>query len=320
MASRRAFFFPHARRPGTAPPEPPGRVPFNVTATVTDGVTSWSSPAIIFADGYAPNTVGPNQDPCVLAAPQPFHSFCRINNNKSDNCVRHTARSLSASVHSGDLIFYSKFEPPSGPGPTTRVWIDTVLVVDRVVQWPTLRRPRGERCSNPLCKRHEFTLRDPAGFAALLTGESNGAESDAYRYNLRDAESDGFHCCTPLTDYGVIVGVADGKAASLTALTTSFAPLAASSSEGELEPVSVGATDLGDDWAKVAQFFDSVVRAVGRGPHGSWIAEFPERDLADVLCQAIVAASALNGQQGIVALLPVFPTSAPHRVTGSLTK
>ena len=317
MAIRRAFFFPHALHPGAAPPDPPGRVPFDIDATLTDGVTNWADRATIFADGYAPNTVGPNQDPCVLVTPKPFHSFCRINGTKSDDRVRYTKLSLSASVHPGDLILYGKFEPAGRVGPTTRVWLDTVLVVDRIVRWSTARRPHGERCRNPRCKGHQFTLRDPRGFAALLTGAPNGQGTDAYRYNLSDADPDGFHCCTRLAEYRVIVGVANREPSSLAALTTSFLPLAAPSSAGGLEPTSVGENDLRDDWARVVHFFDETVRTTDHGPRGSWIAEFSELGLAEKLCRAAIEVSAFNGRRDIVALLPVSPISTPHRVTGS---
>jgi hypothetical protein len=312
--ARDAFFFPHALKPGAAPPDPPGRVPFDVVAHVTDGSSTWSEKVTVFADGYGRNTVGPNQDPCVLAAPQPFHSFCRINGTKRDDHVAGEDRLLSRSVKPGDLVIYGKFEPPGGRGPTSRMWVDTVLCVDRVERWTTTQRAHGDRCHSTGCKGRRFTLRDPAAFAARLTGMGDGAATDAYRLNLSDAEPNGFHCCTGLADYRVIVGRADRAPSAAASLATSFVPLAANDDNGKLCPASVGEADLGADWKRIVDFLDHTVRSAGAGPRGSWIARFPEAALAERLCMAIIGASELKGCRGVVALPPLAPARPLGRV------
>lgn len=304
---RSAYFYPHALRPSEGPPGPPGRVPFDVEAQLSDGQTTWTGPATIYGDGYARNTIGPNQDPCVVAKPKPFHSLCRIDgSHPADEYVRGTKRNLAQSVSPNDLIIYGKFEPPGGAGPTTRVWVDTVLVVDRVVPWSTSQRPPGERCPNPRCKGRRFTRRDPSGFAAQLTGEPNGAATDAYRYNLSDAEPTGYHCCTTRGDYRVIVGRAEPGAESIRSLGASFAPLARIDVEtGHIGPTFVEHADLGDHWYAVVDFLDGTVRTQGAGPRGSWIAPFPDVELAEALCRSVIAASRLGDRPGVVAALPV---------------
>lgn len=306
-SARSAYFFPHALAPTDGPPEPPGRVPFDVEARVTDGATTWTEEVKIYGDGYALNTIGPNQDPCVVAAPRPFHSFCRLDGAKvSDEYVRGTKQSLPECVRQGDLIIYGKFEPPGPRGPTTAIWVDTVLVVDINPRWSTSSRAPGEQCPNPQCKGRQFTLRNPSGFASELTGQANGAATDAYVYNLSDAEPQGYHCCTSRGDYRVIVGCANSDASAIRSLRASFAPLArVDAATGDaLGPTTVGEADLGFDWSRVVTFIDDVVRTNGAGPRGSWIARFDEFDVAEVLCRAVIAASRLRERAGLVAALP----------------
>lgn len=307
---RSAYFFPHALTPGGGPPNPPGRVPFDVEAQVSDGDTSWTEQVTIFGDGYARNTIGPNQDPCVVAAPKPFHSFCRIDGTDSDDRVRGTALSLSAAVQPNDLIIYGKFEP-RGLGPTERIWVDAVLVVDRTVRWSTATRRPGDRCPNARCEARRrarpYVLRQPAAFASLLTGLRDGAATDAYVYNLRDAESAGYHCCTTRSDYQVIVGLADPDASALRSLQSSFAPLACFDAEMQvIGPTSVAQEDFADgEWDRVTTFIDTVVRTGSVGPRGSWIAQFDDLGVAEALCRAVIAASRFGDRSGVVATLPV---------------
>jgi hypothetical protein len=44
---RSAFFFPHQLTPDKGPPKPPGRVPFDVEAELSDGNTVWTDEAVI---------------------------------------------------------------------------------------------------------------------------------------------------------------------------------------------------------------------------------------------------------------------------------
>ena len=119
---------------------------FNTDSTAAG--TERRAGARICADGYQPNIVGSNQDPCVFDGP--FHAYCRIDSKRSDNCVKGTKLPLSHVASEGDVVIYGKFEP-RGQGPTTMVWVDTVLVVDRFKRWPTSTRTPGVSCGNLDC-------------------------------------------------------------------------------------------------------------------------------------------------------------------------
>jgi hypothetical protein len=314
MTERRAFFFPHALTPGREVMAPPGRVPFYVIADVVSLRSAQQASVTVYADGYGPNVVGSNQDPCVLAAPAPFHSFCRIDGRRADNHVRGMRKPLSQIVRPGDVIVYGKFEPKGGAGPTERIWVDLVLVVDSTPQWPTSTRARGERCRNPACDRPaKFTLSDPAAFAARLTGVSPGRGTAAYELNLRDGESSGAHCCTALGEYRVILGARDATPDALAALRTSFVPLA-DEAEGTTSPTFVTSSDLADHWSDLVAFVDGTVRLGSAGPRGGWIAQFPTFDLAKALCMAMVSRSgASQGHTAAVAIPPLQPAGPLRR-------
>lgn len=314
MTERRAFFFPHALTPGRDVMAPPGRVPFDVVADVVSLQATQSAPVTVYADGYEPNVVGSNQDPCVLAAPAAFHSFCRIDGRRADNHVRGMSKPLSQVVRPGDVVVYGKFEPKGGPGPTERIWVDLVLVVASTLQWPTSTRARGERCRNPACDRPaRFTLKDPAAFATRLTGVSPGRATAAYELNLQDGESSGAHCCTALGEYRVILGAREATPDALAALRTSFVPLA-DMTDGSTSPTFVTSNDVADAWSDLVAFVDGTVRLGNAGPRGGWIAQFPTFDLAKALCMAIVSRSgASQGHAAAVAIPPLQPATLVRR-------
>jgi hypothetical protein len=302
---RRAFFFPHALQPGDVP----GRVPFDVRAQLV-GATTGEHDVVVCADGFAANTVGTNQDPCVFAAPGVFHSFCRINGVKpSDNAVRGRGKPLSHVVRAGDVIFYGKFEPRGGPGPTELVWIDTVLVVASVVPWVGGPRYAGSECKNPACKKaKKFVLSSPTMFAEKLAGlpAGGGRASAAYGFNLSDAERSGMHCCNSLADYKVIVGACTATNEALANLETSFVTLA-DQENGLTRPASVRTADV-MRWRELAEFLDRDVRLGRAGPRGGWIAEFPDFSMAEELARALVTASgASQGKTGAVSVPPLHP-------------
>jgi hypothetical protein len=216
--SRRAFLFPHGRKPNRRAKGLPGRVPFEVHAALVskDGVAHGN--AIVMGDGYGPNEVGPNQDPCILA-PAPLHSFCRINRSSFDNYIRGTSALLSQRARPGDLIVYGSLVSPR-KDPLSHVLVDLVLVVDRVVTWPLIARARGVVRRDGCAKRGRWLHASPRDFANQLFESGHSA----YVFNLADAEATGTHCCTSLACYHVIVGRAEATAQALLGLQTSFLP------------------------------------------------------------------------------------------------
>ncbi len=164
-------------------------------------------------------------------------------------------------------------------------------------------------------------LKSPMTFAASLTGATDGKDTDAYRFNLVDAEPGGRHCCTDLADYRVIVGRVEASSEALQHVVTSFVPLAdrATGPEG-WQPVAVGKDDFtsSSDWAALRGFLDGVVRPGVRGPpqfmNKGAIASFPDLPLALSLCRAIASVSGRHqGRPGTVAIPPLEPTGATRR-------
>lgn len=93
-----------------------------------------------------------------------MHSFCRIDNKRGrDHFVKGTDRLLSQAVCPGDVIPYGKFVPPRR-GDITSVWVDTILVAERVAKWATSQRVPGASCTSPYCKHRRFTHTDPVRF------------------------------------------------------------------------------------------------------------------------------------------------------------
>lgn len=314
--TQRAFFFPHGRDPNTDKPMgPPGRVPYRVSAVVVDATIAKNADVVVIADGYGPDTPGSNQDPCIFAEGGPIHTFCRVGSRDADDYVRGTKHLLTQEAVEGDLIIYGKFEPKGGQEPIKRVWVDTVLVVGARFRWSTAERTPGRPCRNPQCKEHRFIRRDPAALAAELTGAGNGPATAAYRFNLRDAEPTGTHCCTPLADYRILVGKVDPSPTALAKLDTSFVPLADVQGD-HVAPASVDLDDLGADGRRLGEFLESEVRPVkGQpGPRNGSIASFPHFDLATVLLAAIRASSGVSqAYPGAVAIPPLLPLQIAGR-------
>lgn len=304
---RRAFFFPHSLLPGRRPGGSPGRVPFDIHGPLVSRSARRDGSATVFADGYEKNTVGSNQDPCIFSSPLgPFHAFCRINGKRRDLYVRERdqrhSRLLSHIVSTDDIIIYGKFTPPAKEGHTTSVWVDTVIVVDEVVSVKTGPRRSPQVCNGRgHCKTKRFTLTPPwAHQTGPLSAIAPG--SDGYIYCLSDAAQSGLHCCTQLGDYRIIVGRSEANVEALVELRTSFVPLA------RTNPVTITSADCDiATWARLCEFLDSRVRPQGAGPHGGWIAEFPDFPLAAALCNAVIGAA------GEVAIPPLQPAQPAGR-------
>lgn len=223
--------------------------------------------------------------------------------------MRTLKRPLSHVVGEGDVVFYGKFEPRGGPGPTDLVWVDTVLVVSSVISWLGGPKYPGALCKNAECRgRKKFALSSPSRFAERLSGVAagTGAASTAYRFNLSDAEPAGMHCCNSLADYKVIVGASKASSEALADLQTSFVTLAERVGR-VVRPASVTHRDV-PRWTELVRFLDRDVRRQGAGPRGGWIAQFPDFDLARELSASLVASSgSTQGCPGTVAVPPLEP-------------
>ena len=307
--ARRAFFFPHALDPEQGDRgNRPGRVPYQVRASLIESSGNHEGECWVMADGFrrdpsqrgSTGVVGTNQDPCVFSAPwPPFHSFCRIDGARggADQRVvgkgQFVADSLPDAVDEGDVIVYGKTTPPSGRA-LTSVWVDTVLVVADKMVLPT-RVGAG--------KKRPFDL-DTA------RGTLPERDSDAYRFNLGDAESNGMHATTLRDPHLLIRGAVDTGAESLAELRTSFVPLADRPADGAGFTVcGVSRAHVGESWMAMLAFFEASVFAAVRGagrPNGGWIAEFPSFDLAQSLLQAVIKRSGIHqGLRGTVAVPPL---------------
>ena len=160
-------------------------------------------------------------------------------------------------------------------------------------------------------------------FAERLTAATDGRSTDAYKYNLVDAEPGGHHCCTSLGEYRVIVGRVEATVDALAEIRTSFVPLAAGDPDLGWEPASVGADDVdARTWTDLCAFIDGIVRRGVRGPpqfmNKGAIAEFPSFELARALCRSIIARSGCSqGRPGCVAIPPLSSTTgaAPSVLT-----
>jgi hypothetical protein len=314
---RRAFFFPHGSVAGRRPGGLPGRVPFDIHGPLVSRSGRRDGGATVYADGYEKNTVGSNQDPCVLSSPlDPFHAFCKIDGRRGDLYVREVGtrhdRLLPQVVSADDVIVYGKFNPRGGDGPTTSIWVDTVIVVDEVLRVTTKQPHLPQPCNGRgRCKARPFALAQPWAHQRepLRSVDPN---SDAYVYCLSDAAPSGLHCCTRLKDYRIIVGRSEPTPDALVGLRTSFVPIADSA------PATV--TDVQFDpssWSSLSNFLDSRVRRGKAGPHGGWIAEFPSFDLAAALCGAVIDAA---GEVAIPPLHVTRPCARWDPITGRRIK
>ncbi len=139
--------------------------------------------------------------------------------------TKRTKRVLSQQVKSLDLVFYGHVATRGGQ--PTDLWIDTVVVVDRVVKW------RGSRVGGS--RRYALDPRSPAFARRLLAPSAPLKEaavverllgSDLYSFNLKDAEPQvGRHHRTAFRPHCVIIGAAHASRSALSNRSTSFVPL-----------------------------------------------------------------------------------------------
>ena len=307
--SRRAFFFPHPLEPIQKRGEPnfPGRVPYQVTGQLL-GPNPSGAPFWVMADGFydpasgeIPGVVGANQDPCVFSAPWgPFHSFYRVDganagNEKVAGDKVHVADSLPEAVSPGDVIIYGKTTPLNGKN-IKEVWVDTVIVVDEVIELPV-----------EAAEKAPFAFSSPSSL--LKPG------TDGYRFNLSDAEPNGgTHPTTNRSPHRIIRGKISDDEDAVDKLETSFVPLA-DRTGGFCRVCAVDKGHLGNDWAALLSFFEQrVFGRIGAAPKGGWIAEFDTFALAEALLRAVVKRSGGHqNMRGTVAIPPLTPASGMKR-------
>ena len=313
----KAYFFPHNRVPGhgraTEVSEEgtyPGRVPFDVRARLVtlagDGVVEI---AVVAADGYRRNEFGPNQDPCVFT--RPVHSFCRIGTDNPSSYVWPSCEKLLPDVvEAGDAIFYGNIDPVGQPNRSRRLWVDTVLVVERVERWPTSPRANQAPCPSGVCKELGRVRSPPEEFARAVWGE--GESGNVLDLNLQDGGPNGTHCCTNLCEAGVILGTVTAAPGAGQTLQTSFVTLATRDKGNDWWPSYVTREDL-------PLFVWNVLEAHIDGAKGS-ILELPGWDLAKRLARAIVEMSGRPlkdggriGEEGRVAIPPLTPVEPMTR-------
>lgn len=116
--TRQAFFMHHPLRPTKACRSNlvvPGRVPYDVHANIVSTNNVQQGACVVMADGYAPNTPGSNQDPCIFASPCPMlHAFCRIDGVRHGVLGMNPKTVLSHAVNAGDIIFYGSLSCSKG--------------------------------------------------------------------------------------------------------------------------------------------------------------------------------------------------------------
>lgn len=254
----------------------------------------------ISADGAGRDRVGSNQDPCVFAEPLSiFHSFCKIDHHSGDTNVKEDksygtgqGRVLSEVVKPDDVIFYGFVGLSRGR--LQRVFIDTVLVVDRVILWPTTEERGVERGKPYRLLRDERlprALNVAMSFAELC-------RTNAWAWNLADEE---FHSHSALERHRIIVGKAEPTKEALSARKTSFVTLWQGGTsddpyQGVLQLKKEADPALWSDLAKAILHGDAT---------GSYKPRFEISDIADRLYDAVLACS-----PGGVGIPPFTPTKA----------
>jgi hypothetical protein len=259
------------------------------------------------ADGYFDPTtgsglVGASQDPCVFSSPGgPFHTFARLDGanlayEKVIGGGAIIADSLPETVAEGDVIIYGKTTPPSGRN-IEEVWVDTVLVVDSVLELATSEAATG-----------------PWPFPVASAAAIGAAGTDAYRYSLADGELKGVHATTNRNPHRIIRGKVSTAAKAVINLETSFVPLA-DRTGGICRICAVDKGHLGAAWPALIAFFQSQVYAKIKGiPRGGWIAQFESFALAEALLAAVVKRSGGHqNMRGTVAIPPLVPSGTPKR-------
>jgi hypothetical protein len=292
--ARRFFFFPHRV---DAPPlrarlkegSTPWRVPYRVAGSLVSSSGVEVGEGLVMGDGFqvrdAPVIVGGNQDPCLFCAPlSGLHAFCRIASTQgADNDVVGLARReglLPSVVSPGDVIIYGKPNVPRD-----QIAVDTVLVVEEAKPFKEV-------------------------VAAV------GVGTDAYAFNLSDAQPSGSH--EGEDSQLVIVGRASATVAAVESLATSFVPLAERDADGRWQVVRVTRQVIGAAYDDLrAIFVESMFSGSGAIANKGRICELPAVS-GEALARAVIARSRKGTASGVVFIPPLRPTgrTSPRRLGG----
>jgi hypothetical protein len=210
---------------------------------------------------------------------------------------KHIADSLPEAVSPGDVNIYGKVNPQNGKA-IKEVWVDTVIVVDSVIELPVA--PEGD---------------GPIRTFALASDPSlPGKNTNAYRFNLQDAAPKGLNETTKRHPHRIIRGKINMKSDAVDKLETSFLPLA-DRAAGHYGVCPVDKGHLRGDWPALIEFFEKqVFGRVAGAPHGGWISQFDSFELAEVLLRRVVERSGGHqGMRGIVAIPPLSPVGGMKR-------
>lgn len=207
------FFFMHPRVPVTVKHRNiPGRVPYDVkgrTIELIKGVKeSWSG--VVYADGFAPNTPGPNVDPHVFSDLLPWHlSYCNIDGRTDKKIVRgHLPTGaprnavLSEVVAEGDLIVFG------GVLSTHLFFVDTIICVSHVAVIPSTTNGELQIIDKlneywPSASRRPFTCFSAEDLQRFLR---ELRKSRTYRLGLVDGTPGGGHHATGVRPHRQIIG------------------------------------------------------------------------------------------------------------------
>jgi hypothetical protein len=183
----------------------PGRYRYDVTGRIIDlgraEKRNWRG--VVYADGLADNTPGPNVDPHVFSDLIPWHlSFCNIDSRKPKTTVRGQVPAaapegavLSEVVRPGDVVVFGNWLS------THILWCDTVLCVGECVGIP-----QRNHCLNVVEEIEEYwpdaTKRPFDGNQCL----DELLQSRTYLLGLKDSTATGGHYRTEIDPHLQIVG------------------------------------------------------------------------------------------------------------------
>ncbi len=183
----------------------PGRYRYDVKGRIIDLVSAekrdWAG--VVYADGIAENTPGPNIDPHVFSDLVPRHlSFCNVDKRTSKTAVRgHLPAAaaegavLSEVVRPGDLVLFGNWLS------THLLWSDTVLCVGECMSIP-----QRNNCLTIVENLEEYW---PAATKRPFDKERSLDEflqSRTYLLGLKDSTSTGGHHRTEIDPHLQIVG------------------------------------------------------------------------------------------------------------------
>ncbi len=182
----------------------PGRYPYDVKGRIIDLVRAESRDwtGVVYADGLAENTPGPNVDPHVFSDLVPWHlSFCNIDKRTSKTAVRGPLPPaaadravLSELVRPGDVVVFGNYLS------THLLWCDTVLCVGECVPIP-----QRNHCLRVVERLDEYwPVATKRAFDSRSLDEFR--QSRTYLLGLKDSTATGGHCRTEIAPHPQVIG------------------------------------------------------------------------------------------------------------------